>query len=372
MAENLLFLANQGVDVIRLDAVPYIWKELGTDCRNRPQVHTLVRMMHLACEIVCPGVLLLGEVIMEPEKLAPYFGPTDKPECHMLYNATTMCTTWHTVATRDVRLLRRQMEALSGLPRVYTFLNYLRCHDDIGWGLDYAWLWANLGQGEAPHKRYLNHWFTGVQPGSWSRGELYNSDERLSDARLCGTTASLCGLESAVTPFEVQRALDCDLMLHAWMLTQSGLPVLYSGDEIAQLNDYTYHSEPRKWADSRYLHRGRFPWDRAAERNDPNTIPGRLFQPLRRLIALRAENDVFCADAEVTAFDTGSQQVLGVRRSYNGKTLTALFNFCEEGRWIWNPARGGRELVSGEVWADEWIELRGYGFVWLEGEDANE
>ena len=372
MTENLLFLANQGVDVIRLDAVPYIWKELGTDCRNRPQVHTLVRMMHLACEIVCPGVLLLGEVIMEPEKLAPYFGPTDKPECHMLYNATTMCTTWHTVATRDVRLLRRQMEALSGLPRVYTFLNYLRCHDDIGWGLDYAWLWANLGQGEAPHKRYLNHWFTGVQPGSWSRGELYNNDERLSDARLCGTTASLCGLESAITPAEVQRALDCDLMLHAWMLTQSGLPVLYSGDEIAQLNDYTYHSEPRKWADSRYLHRGRFPWDRAAERNDPNTIPGRLFQPLRRLIALRAENDVFCADAEVTAFDTGSQQVLGVRRSYNGKTLTALFNFCEEGRWIWNPARGGRELMTGAVWADEWIELRGYGFVWLEGEDANE
>ena len=153
MTDNMLNLCNHGVDVIRLDAVPYIWKALGTNCRNLPQVHTLVRMMRMVCEIVCPGTLLLGEVVMEPSKVAPYFGTVDRPECHMLYNVTTMATLWHTVATGDVRLLRHQLQEVFTLPREYTFLNYLRCHDDIGWGLDYGFL-RQFGQEQIPHKRF--------------------------------------------------------------------------------------------------------------------------------------------------------------------------------------------------------------------------
>ena len=191
MTENLLFLANRGIDVIRLDAIPYIWKELGTNCRNLPQVHTLARMLRMVCEVVCPSVLLLGEVVMEPAKVAPYFGTPEKPECHMLYNVTTMATTWHTLATGDASLLKRQMEAVCSLPKDFLFLNYLRCHDDIGWGLDYPWLGERFGWNEVAHKRYLNDWFTGKFSGSNARGELYNDDPRLGDARLCGTTASL-------------------------------------------------------------------------------------------------------------------------------------------------------------------------------------
>ena len=137
MTENMLFLCNQGIDVIRLDAVPYIWKQLGTNCRNLPQVHKLVRLMRIVCEIVCPGTLLLGEVVMEPSKVVPYFGTVEKPECHLLYNVTTMASTWNTVATKDVRLLRNQLDQVFALPKEYGYLNYLRCHDDIGWGLDY-------------------------------------------------------------------------------------------------------------------------------------------------------------------------------------------------------------------------------------------
>ena len=196
MTDNMLNLCNHGVDVIRLDAVPYIWKALGTNCRNLPQVHTLVRMMRMVCEIVCPGTLLLGEVVMEPSKVVPYFGTVDRPECHMLYNVTTMATLWHTVATGDVRLLQHQMGQVFALPKEYTFLNYLRCHDDIGWGLDYPYL-RQFGQEEVPHKRFLNDYLTGYFPGSTARGELYNDDPRLMDARLCGTTASLCGIEAA-------------------------------------------------------------------------------------------------------------------------------------------------------------------------------
>ena len=160
MMYNFLYLANQGIDIIRIDAVPYIWKELGTSCRNLPQVHTIVRMMRIIGEIVCPAVILLGEVVMEPAKVVPYFGTVDKPECHMLYNVTTMATTWSSVAMRDTRLLKKQMDSVNGLPKQYTFLNYLRCHDDIGWGLDFDTLkW--WGMKEAQHKRFLNDFFTG-------------------------------------------------------------------------------------------------------------------------------------------------------------------------------------------------------------------
>ena len=196
MMYNFLYLANQGMDIIRIDAVPYIWKELGTNCRNLKQVHTIVRMMRMIGEIVCPGIVLLGEVVMEPDKVAPYFGTVEKPECHMLYNVTTMATTWNTVATRDVRLLRKQMDIVCALPREYTFLNYLRCHDDIGWGLDYDTL-ETWGMQEVPHKKYLNDYFQGKTEGSVSRGELYNEDPVTGDARFCATTASMCGIESA-------------------------------------------------------------------------------------------------------------------------------------------------------------------------------
>ena len=369
MTDNLLFLANRGMDVIRLDAIPYIWKQLGTDCRNLPQVHTLARMMNLACYVVCPGVLLLGEVVMEPQKVAPYFGTPAKPECQMLYNVTTMCTTWHTLATRDVRLLKRQLEQVFSLPGHHLFQNYLRCHDDIGWGLDYPWL-LQFGNQEVPHKKYLNDWFTGNWQGSPSRGELYNNDPRLGDARLCGTTASLCGLETADTPEETDLALRCDLMLHAMMLTQSGLPVLYSGDEVGQLNDYSYRENPEKCADSRYVHRGHFRWDLAELRKDPETVQGRLFSALRRLEELRASHRAFRADAAAEVFETGSDHVLGIRRCFDGELITAVFNFSENPCEIANPAKGSNDLLTGEPCNEDMLSLPGYGFLWCIGRIA--
>ncbi len=316
MIFNMLYLANQGVDIVRLDAVPYIWKQLGTNCRNLPQVHTIVRIMRMICEIVCPGVLLLGEVVMEPAKVVPYFGTVDKPECHLLYNVTTMASTWHTVATRDVCLLRRQLDIVASLPREYTFQNYLRCHDDIGWGLDYDYL-KNFAIEEVPHKKYLNDFLTGKYPNSFARGELYNDDPRLGDARLCGTTASLCGIERA--GFEgneegTERAIRYDLTLHAFMLSQSGIPVIYSGDEIGQLNDYSYKNDPEKAADSRYLHRGSFDWTLAENRRRPETVQGRLFPALDRLEHIRTSHSVFNSEAALRTLDTWDSSILALVR----------------------------------------------------------
>lgn len=368
MMENLLYLTNRGMDIIRLDAVPYIWKQLGTNCRNLPQVHTLCRMMHLACQIVCPSVLLLGEVVMEPSKLAPYFGTQEKQECHMLYNATTMCTTWHTLATKDVSLLNFQMDQLNALPHEYMFQNYLRCHDDIGWGLDFPWL-AQFGIGEVDHKKYLNDFYLGYVYGSKSRGELYNDDPRLGDARMCGTTASLCGTEAAVyeqNAEALQRSIDCDIMLHAWVFTQSGIPVLYSGDEIGQLNDYSYHEDPDKAADSRYLHRGNFDWNLAALRNDVSTRQGQLFQALRCLEKIRANDPVFRADADVYTYYTGSKHILGIKRIYDGKEFVGFFNFSEYEFDIHCENETYRDLLTDQLMDLSCVHMKPFGFYWLE------
>ena len=367
MMYNFLFLANQGIDVLRIDAVPYIWKERGTNCRNLPQVHTIVRMMRMIGEIVCPGILLLGEVVMEPDKVAPYFGTVEKPECHMLYNVTTMATTWHTAAVRDVRLLKRQMEILSGLPSEYTFLNYLRCHDDIGWGLDYDLL-ERWGYRQVPHKKYLNDYFTGKWEGSVSRGELYNEDLVTGDARFCGTTASMCGVEKA--GFEgdaegMKAALKRDEMLHAFMLFLSGIPVLYSGDEIGQVNDYTYKDDPDKAPDSRYIHRGAFHWELIRKIEEPGTVQQVIFSALSRLEQARAEEPAFDAGAAFRALETGDDGVLGLERQLEKQQIRGFFNFSGEDKRIFlEPGTRWANLLTGEELEGENL-LENHGFYWL-------
>lgn len=373
MMYNFLFLANQGIDIVRIDAVPYIWKELGTSCRNLERVHTIVRMMRMIGEIVCPSVILLGEVVMEPEKVVPYFGTVEKPECHMLYNVTTMATTWHSLATEDIRLLKKQMDVVNQLPKEYTFLNYLRCHDDIGWGLDFDTL-KNWGMEEVPHKRFLNDFYTGRYEGSVSRGELYNDDPVTQDARFCGTTASMCGVESA--GFErnktnMEAAIQLDVMLHAYMLTQSGIPMLYSGDEIAQVNDYTYKKDPLKQTDSRYIHRGVFHWELAENREDTSTVEGKIFQSLDKLEKLRKKEMVFDSSASVYTYDVHDNGILCIMREKAGEKFFGMFNFTTSDRIAWMQEAGVYEnLISREKieLKDVWIPA--HGFIWAKRIEA--
>ena len=369
MMYNFLYLTNQGIDIVRIDAVPYIWKEIGTTCRNLKQVHTIVRMMRMIAEIVCPGVLLLGEVVMEPEKVVPYFGTVEKPECHMLYNVTTMATTWNSIATQDIRLLKKQMDVLNHLPKQYVFLNYLRCHDDIGWGLDYETL-KQWGMEEIPHKRYLNDYFTGKIAGSISRGELYNDDPVTQDARFCGTTASMCGIEKA--GFEqnkeaMETAVREDLMLHAYMLTQSGIPMLYSGDELGQVNDYSYKEDPAKCADSRYIHRGKLRWELAENKNDHTTVQGSIFQTLDRLEKIRGQEITFDKAADVYTYDVHDDSILCILREYKGRRFFGIFNFSDQEKTAWMQEEGVyRNLLTSEKIELKDIRLRGYDFLWCE------
>ena len=369
MMYNFLYLANRGIDIIRIDAVPYIWKELNTQCRNLKQVHTIVRMMRIISEIVCPGVLLLGEVVMEPEKVVPYFGTVEKPECHMLYNVTTMATTWHTVATRDVSLLKKQLDIVNGLPKEYVFLNYLRCHDDIGWGLDYDSLQCE-GIGERSHKQYLNNYFQGYEGASNSRGELYNADPVTGDARFCGTTASMCGIEKA--GFErdeeaMEKAIQLDVMLYAYMFMQSGIPVLYSGDEIGQVNDYTYKESPNKREDSRYIHRGAMNWNLAEKIKDKTSVEGRIFQRLNTLEKIRKTEKVFVCQADTWTIDTNDSSILCIGRHYEGEKIIGIFNFSEYDKTAWINETDGMytDMLSGSQMKASGVKIPAYRFMYL-------
>ena len=369
MMYNFLYLANRGIDIVRIDAVPYIWKELNTPCRNLKQVHTIVRMMRMISEIVCPGVLLLGEVVMEPEKVVPYFGSVEKPECHMLYNVTTMATTWHSVATRDISLLKKQLDIVNSLPKDYVFLNYLRCHDDIGWGLDYDTL-KMAGIEERAHKQYLNDYFQGYAGESNSRGELYNADPITGDARFCGTAASMCGIEKA--GFEqneaaMERAVRLDVMLHAYMFMQSGIPVLYSGDEVGQVNDYTYKENPNKAADSRYIHRGAMNWNLAENISKPGTVEEKLFHALSNLEKIRKAEKVFVTNADTWTIETKDRSVLSIVRAFEGEKIVGLFNFSEYDKTLYIDGEDGEftELISGTKKRLNEISLPAYGYYYL-------
>lgn len=370
MVANMLFLANQGIDIIRLDAVPYIWKQLGTNCRNLPQVHTLVRMMRMITEIVCPAVLLLGEVVMAPDKVVPYFGTLEKPECHMLYNVTTMATTWHTVATKDITLLKYQLDILASLPKEYVFQNYLRCHDDIGWGLDYEFL-KNYGVEEVAHKRFLNDYFTGKYQGSYSLGELYNDDKLLGDARLCGTTASLCGIEAASNQKKkdiLNQAISLDLMLHSFLFSLSGIPVIYSGDEIAQYNDYDYKNDEHKKQDSRYVHRGVFNWRKAGRRSIKNTIQNQIYQGINALEKLRLKYDVFSSNANIYTLETWNKSILALVRETETERFIGLYNFSENEEMAWINEEDGvyTDLISKKSGIKaSGVKMAAYSNLWL-------
>ena len=366
MVCSMLHLANLGVEVLRIDAVPYLWKEAGTTCRNLPKVHTIMRMIRLIIETVCPAVILKGEVVMAPRELAPYFGTQEKPECHLLYNASTMAAQWSALASADVRQLKRQLDDIHSLPANCCFVNYLRCHDDIGWGLNEAF-GRTIGIDPVAHKKYLYEFFEGSFPGSFARGERYNYDPVTQDARSCGTTASLCGIEKGLyegDEAQVALGIQRDLMMHAAMMSMAGFPMLSSGDEIGQLNGYDYHDDPDRREDSRNLHRTRFNWDNAEKRRERGTVQQRIWEGLRQLERLRRREPCFGPHARVTTWDTASRQVLALVRRTEEETLVCLFNFSGQRQTIHMDALEGTftDLVTGQEGLCAHRELEPYQY----------
>ena len=354
MAEEMLFLANQGVEVLRLDAVAFIWKQLGTGCENLPQAHQLIQAFNAVARIAAPALFFKSEAIVHPDEVVKYI---DSNECQLSYNPLLMALLWEALATRKVQLLEQALRERFKLPSGTAWVNYVRCHDDIGWTFSDEDA-ARLGINGYEHRKFLNAFYTGRFPGSFGRGLPFQENPKTGDARISGTCASLAGLEKALreeTPAEVEMAIRRILLIHAIILTIGGIPLLYLGDEIGTINDYNYRNDPDKASDSRWVHRPFADWQRYERRHDPTTTEGRIYQGLRRLIEARSNNAAF-AGQEMQVLNTGSPNVLGYVRGSNNQRALILANFSEREQTI--PANllrlyglgyTFRDLLSGET-----------------------
>jgi amylosucrase/maltose alpha-D-glucosyltransferase/alpha-amylase len=327
MAEEMLFLANVGVEVVRLDAVAFIWKRQGTSCQNLPEVHTVIQAFNALMRIVAPAVLFKSEAIVHPDEVAKYISPH---ECQLSYNPQLMALLWNTLATRDVRLLRHAMAKRFGIPDGCAWVNYVRCHDDIGWAFSDEDA-AEIGVQPRDHRRFLLDYYTGRFPGSFARGLLFQENPEDGDARISGTTASLAGLEKALleqNAEEQELAIRRILLLHGIAFTIGGIPLLYLGDELGMLNDYTYGESPEKDGDSRWIHRPAFDWARAEERRKEDGPVSRIYSGILRLIQTRQQHNAF-SRGDTDIMDPGNDHVFGFFRHHAGQNVLVLANFSE-------------------------------------------
>jgi amylosucrase/maltose alpha-D-glucosyltransferase/alpha-amylase len=327
MIEEMLFLANQGVEILRLDAVAFIWKRLGTNSQNLPEAHWIIQAFNAVASIAAPAMVFKSEAIVHPDEVSKYIG---MGECQLSYNPQLMALLWDALATRDARVLHYAMRHRYAIPEGCGWVNYVRCHDDIGWAFANDDVEA-VGFNPDEHRRFLTRFYVGRFEGSFARGAPFQEDPRTGDARVSGMCASLTGVEKALAE-EDQEELDLAirrmLLLHGVIITMGGIPLLYLGDEIAMLNDYDYDKDLAKLGDSRWLHRPAFDWERAEQRRDQESVPGRVYQGLLRLIQLRGQNLAF-ARGETEFVEPGNKHVLSFLRSNDQNVVFVLANFSE-------------------------------------------
>jgi glycosidase len=328
MAREMLFLANAGVEILRLDAVAFIWKRMGTNCENLPEAHLLIQAFNLIARIAAPSLLFKSEAIVHPDDVIKYISPE---KCQISYNPLLMALLWESLATREVRLLKHSMQKRLALPDQCAWVNYVRCHDDIGWTFsddDAAELWIN----GFDHRQFLNEFYRGRFPGSFARGLPFQENPKTGDSRISGTCASLAGLEKAIaieTGKEVDLAIKRIVLIHGIIMTIGGIPLIYLGDELGTLNDYHYLEDKSKAHDSRWVHRPKFDSKKSDNRTKKNTIEGKIYKDFLRLIQIRKNNSVF-RNLNTEILDIDNPHVFGYIRKNNSDYIIALANFSEK------------------------------------------
>ena len=351
MLEIILYLANCGVDVLRMDAVAFMWKQLGTACENLPEAHALLQAWRALSRLAAPGVLLLAEAIVSPEYVVPYFGVGEASgkECELAYHNSLMVYLWSALAEQKVNLMTYGLQQLPQIPERATWLNYVRVHDDIGWAVTDSNANGVHLTGLA-HRSFLSDYYSGAFFGSFARGKVFQFNPDTGDRRINGSCASLAGLELALEQNDdraVALAIGRILLIHGIILAYGGIPTLYMGDELGLLNDYGYVDEPAHRDDSRWLHRPKMDWDSAENRHNPNTVAGRIFKPLQHLLTLRKSLSLLHANATINPVWTKNEAVFGLLRQSPRGEMLVLANFSPRMQVVpsWRTTEVGFEGV---------------------------
>lgn len=372
MAEEMLFLANQGVEVLRLDAVAFIWKRLGTTCENQPEAHTIIRAFNAMARIVAPSLLFKSEAIVHPDDVIKYVHPE---ECQLSYNPLLMALLWEALATREVKLLEHSMRHRERLPYGCAWVNYLRCHDDIGWTFDDVDAW-HLGINPQGHRKFLNDFYTGKHPGSFSRGVPFQFNPDNGDLRISGTFSSLAGLEEALEKQDnhmIELAVRRINMLRNIQVSIGGIPLLYAGDEYGVLNDYTFLSDPRKVNDSRWVHRSRKRWEAAEDLTNTDSLEWRFFHEMVKLFKQRKQSPAL-RNGGMELADTGNPHLFAYIREGGDQRLLIINNFSEYAQVMHAAklAASGMTHDAPEIFtqrtlpAGEDLEIDAYRYLWID------
>ena len=331
MLDTIFFFANFGVDVLRIDAPAFIWKQLGTSCQNLPLAHTVLQLIKQCVQVATPGMALLGEAIVAPKEIMKYFGTglyTAK-ECDFAYNATHMALQWDALATGDTKVMLAAQHEILQKPLGTSWITYTRCHDDIGLGYDDDMI-RHGGFNAYEHRKFIKNYYSGMHEGSPARGALFSVNPKTQDARISGSLASLCGLEKAIDEKDekaVELSIKKIMLMQAHSFFIGGIPMLFYGDEVGYTNDYSYLNDPAKSYDNRWMHRPVIDWKKNEKINDKGTVEQKVFSATQQLIAIRKKLEVVSDYKNLTWLPPHNIHIAGYLRTHNGKKLYCIFNF---------------------------------------------
>ena len=332
MIKILLNLANQGVDVLRLDAVAFMWKKLGTQSQNLDEAHILLQLFKACTKIAAPGAIFKAEAIVQPIEIVKYLGGGTVDECEIAYNASYMVYLWDAMATQNKRILEHGLQNIPRLPKGTTWINYIRCHDDIGLGYADQDILA-AGYNPFDHKQFMISYYVGEFAGSPAKGQRFMYNPKTQDARITGATATLLGLEKGLDEGNaelIEQAIRKTLLMHSGIMSFGGIPLVYYGDELACTNDYSFLEDPTKVDDNRWLNRPIIDWKKAAKRNQPGTIEHRVFSALQRMIALRKTIPEFYNENDYQLVKNENQHVFSFLRERDWHKTLVLMNMSAQ------------------------------------------
>lgn len=382
MLDTIFFYANAGVDVLRIDAPAFIWKQLGTTCQNLPQAHTILRLIKQCVEVAAPGMALLGEAIVAPKEILNYFGTGNylSRECDFAYNATHMALQWDMLATGDTKVMLAAQHELLKKPFGTSWITYTRCHDDIGLGYD-DYMIEQAGYNSYEHRKFIKEYYSGEYSGSPAKGALFSSNPKTGDARISGSLASLCGLEKAVGQnnlVDIDTSVQKIILMQAHSFFIGGLPMIFYGDEAGYTNDYSYLKDSGKSYDNRWMHRPVIDWNKNKRTAEPGTIENKVFIATQRLITIRKKLEMVADYSNLEWMTPHNIHVAGFIRTWGDKELFCVFNFKDKPSyltWFAFKEQGIRSAQLFDHWKEETYDVGDdrehlvippYGFLLLE------